>query len=61
MYNGKGVKSSPQFYTQGRGHWAVFYTSPQSLSIVPWLNNFGDVIEFSLVVLLSWVFKHFNH
>ncbi len=52
MCNGKD--SSPQFYTKGgRGHWAVFYTSPQRLSIVPWLNNFGDFIEFSLVVLLS--------
>jgi len=51
MCNGKD--SSPQFYTKGgRGHWAVFYTSPQSLSIVPWLNNFRDFIEFSLVVLL---------
>ena len=59
MCNGKD--SSPQFYTKGgRGHWAVYYTSPQSLSIVPWLNNFRDFIEFSLVVLLIWVLKTFQ-
>ena len=38
------------------GHWAVYYTSPQSFIItffICWLNNFGDLSEFGLDGLLS--------
>ena len=34
---------------EGRGHWAVYYTSPQSFIItiyIRWINNFGDFSEF---------------
>ena len=49
----------------GRGHWAVYYTSPQSFSImflIPyWLNNFEANFEFWLVGSWSWVSKRFKH
>ena len=34
-----------QLNQEGRGHWALYYTSPQSLIImflIRWLNNLGD-------------------
>ena len=33
----------------GRGHWAVYYTSPPSFIItfsIRWLKNFGDYYKF---------------
>ena len=49
----------------GRGHSVVYYNSPQSLLTIssysldwqPW----GFILDFDLLVLLSWVFKFFNH
>ena len=35
-----------------RGHWAVYYTSPQSF-LIRWFNNFKDFNEFLLVDSLS--------
>ena len=44
------------FIQGGRGHWAVYYTSPQSFIItllISWLNNFGEFIDFWLVGSIS--------
>ena len=45
----------------GRGHWTVYYTSPQSFIINFFLfvgfTTFGAFIEFWFVGVLSWVSK----
>ena len=41
---------------EGRGHWAVYYTSPQSFIItflIRWLKNFGDFY----LILIGWFIK----
>ena len=52
----------------GRGHWAGYYTSPQSFIIILFLfsgltalGNFIINFQFSLVGSFSWVSKCFNH
>ena len=41
----------------GRGHWAVYYTSPKrfiiTFSYIHWLNNFRDFYWISI----DWVYK----
>ena len=46
-------------YQRVRGDNGLFITLVPKV-IIRWLNNFGDLSEFWLVVCLSWVFKHFS-
>ena len=39
-------------YQGGKGHWAVYSTSPQSL-LIRWLNNFVDFYQ----ILIGWLIK----
>ena len=48
---------------EGRGHWAVDYTSPQSLNKVflfVSLTTLGTFIEIWLIGSVSWVSKRLN-
>ena len=41
------------FKKGGRGHWAFYYTSPQSIFLIRLLKNFGDYY----IILIGWFIK----